>query len=222
MSIDFQSSVSQFSVMDREIEWIKAALARDRSKTQTGLASALGIDKSSVSRLLRGERRLKFAEARLAAAYLEVEPPTGFSEDDESFVYHEPPASGATVPLFRTVSADEDGAWRLDRTRVIERRQRGPMLAGVHAAFGIYAPDDAMAPRFKIGEIAWINPSRPSAPGEDALLVGGDENEDGETAILCEIQTIEKGRLIVRQHRHKSLKSFRLGDWRVMYVLPRW
>jgi transcriptional regulator with XRE-family HTH domain len=50
------------------IEWLKSGL-QDPGKTQAGLAKALGIDPSGVSRLLSGERRLLASEITKAAGY---------------------------------------------------------------------------------------------------------------------------------------------------------
>lgn len=208
--------------MDREFEWIKTALSRDKTKTQSGLAAALGIDKSSVSRLLSGGRRLKFAEARLAAAYLGIEPPMAFVEGGEDFAYPETPrfAGQKLAPIFRAETAS-DGFWRLDRRSVVERKPVGPQLCRAPSVFGLYAPDDAMAPRFKAGEIAWINPMRPAAPGDDALLLSAIKAEALETVLLCELTSVSPERLASRQHSQDKDRNFTCDDWRALYVYPR-
>ena len=55
-------------------EWLKAGLLRP-GKSGVGLAKALGIDPSAVSRMLQGKRKLQLHEVDKAAAYLGVEPP---------------------------------------------------------------------------------------------------------------------------------------------------
>lgn len=210
--------------MNREAEWIKAALARNPEKTQTGLARALGIDKSSVSRLLRGDRRLKFVEARVAADYLGVDPPstTGFAEEGEEFEAFDNVETSAQrfAPLFQA-TAGPDEFWRLDRTTVVERKLRGPQLYGAASVFGFYAPDDAMAPRFKIGEIAWINPMRPAAPGDDALLVSNSHEKGLDVVLLCELQRLSDDSYVARQHSRTSDRTFDREAWRALYVYPR-
>jgi len=208
--------------MDGEADWIKAALKRDRSKTQNGLAAALGIDKSSVSRLLRGERRLKFSEAQIAAEYLGVDARSGFAEEGEEFNHGERAnASGRDrAPLYRA-SAVKDGYWRLDRDIVVERKPCGPLLSGVVSAFGLYAPDDAMAPRFKTGEVAWINPARPAAPGEDALMISNTPSGETAKVLLCELLAVENGRYRVRQHGRPEDRCLDAKSWKALYVFPR-
>src|SRR3546814_14503795 len=57
-----------------DIDWIRRGLERT-GKTQRGLARALGIDPSAVSRPLDGKRQPKAAEMAKVAAYLETPPP---------------------------------------------------------------------------------------------------------------------------------------------------
>ena len=56
------------------VEWIKKGLEKV-GKDQKGLARALGIDRSAVSKLLSGVRQLKADEIGKVAAYLEEPPP---------------------------------------------------------------------------------------------------------------------------------------------------
>lgn len=224
----FKTVALTLAVMDTEVTWIIDALAHDRTKTKSGLADALGVDPSAITRLLHGERRLKYAEARRAADYLGVALPrrfddtgadeVGFREDAAVFDHRSAPSDPAFAPLFRALT-NGDGFWRLDRQSIIERKPRSPQLSGVRDAFGFYAPDNAMAPRFKIGEVAWINPARPVAPGDDALLMR--TAQDNDTVFLCELGAIEDRNFIVRQHGDGEEKSFARAQWVALHVFPR-
>ena len=55
-------------------EWLRVGLATP-DKNNVGLAKALGIDPSAVSRMLKGERQLKAHELEKAAAYIGIPPP---------------------------------------------------------------------------------------------------------------------------------------------------
>ena len=57
-----------------ETDWIRDGLAKP-GKTQRGLANALGLDPSAVSRLLTGGRQLRAAEIPMVAAYLDSSAP---------------------------------------------------------------------------------------------------------------------------------------------------
>jgi 3,4-dihydroxy 2-butanone 4-phosphate synthase/GTP cyclohydrolase II len=58
----------------RLVAWIKDGLSRP-GKSQNGLAEALALDPSSVSRLLKGARQVKTREIELISAYLGYGPP---------------------------------------------------------------------------------------------------------------------------------------------------
>ena len=207
--------------MEREIQWIKSALLADRKKTQKGLAAAMQLDPGSVSRLLRGERRLKFSEARLAAEYLGVEPPEELSETGGGYT----PETASTqktpdyAPLY-SVTAEKGGFWSIDRNIIVEKKRRAPQFEGVPSAFGFYVPDNIMAPRFKTGEIAWINPARPVKPGDDILLVSKQEVRGRALIVLCELAEQLKTKFRVLQHAGASAE-YPVKDWAAMHVFGR-
>jgi 3,4-dihydroxy 2-butanone 4-phosphate synthase/GTP cyclohydrolase II len=58
----------------RLVAWIKDGLARP-GKSQNGLAETLGVDPSSISRLLKGARQVKTREIELISSYLGFGPP---------------------------------------------------------------------------------------------------------------------------------------------------
>lgn len=80
-------------------EWIRDGL-RQPGKTQVGLAKALGLDPSAVSRLVRGERELLANEIQKAAGYLGTAPPIVSQRIIESV---------QTVPVRYVVAR---GVWR--------------------------------------------------------------------------------------------------------------
>src|SRR5437588_13052631 len=63
------------SMLDqRLVAWIKDGLSRT-GKSQNGLAEALDVDPSSVSRLLKGARQVKTREIELISSYHGYGPP---------------------------------------------------------------------------------------------------------------------------------------------------
>jgi transcriptional regulator with XRE-family HTH domain len=56
------------------VDWIREGL-REKRKTRSGLAKALGRSPSAVTDLLNGSRRLRAEEIAIVAEYLGVEPP---------------------------------------------------------------------------------------------------------------------------------------------------
>jgi hypothetical protein len=65
------------------LRWIQARLAQP-GKMQVDLAKALGIDPASVTRMVRGKRRLRVDEIEPAAAYLGIQPPAGYGQRNAS------------------------------------------------------------------------------------------------------------------------------------------
>lgn len=207
--------------MQREVDWIIEALARDRTKTKSGLAKALHIDKSGVSRMLRGERRLKFEEAQRAADYLGVGPGGGFAEPAAEYQSEPlPRRENATAPLYRA-AAGENGLWIVDRSAVIERRPRDAQFAGAELVFGFYAPDDAMAPRFYTGEVVWTNPARPAAAGEDAALIAETGDPLQLKLYLCFLEEKTAARLSGFQYGAGERRSVPARGWRAAHVYGR-
>lgn len=203
-------------LMQREVDWIVEALRRNPAKTKSGLARALGIDKSGVTRLLNGARRLKYSEAEKAAQYLGCAP-GGFAEAAEPYVAEfSAPLRGA--PLF-SARSDTEGFWLLDRTTPIEVRPAAPQFAGAALVFGFYAPDGAMEPRFRTGEIVWVNPSRAAATGADALLAPRDFAEKSRV-FLAVLEASSTEGMEVRQHGAER-RFFARSQWQAFYVFDR-
>ena len=208
--------------MQREVDWIIEALERNPAKTQTGLAEALGIDKSGVSRMLKGRRRLKFDEAQRAVEYLGVSPAVleraGFEEPEEPF--QSEPRDDGTANLFASASG-ENGLWLLDMQRPIERRPQAPDFIGADMTFGFYAPDDAMAPRFHTGEVVWANPARPAAAGHDALLLGKDGPAGATPACLCVLEEKTATHFRISQYGVEGIREMPTEKWRAAHVYGR-
>lgn len=207
--------------------WTKRQLAVDQTKTQAGLARHLGINKSAVSRMLSGDRKITASELDMIVAYLGVahprlQPVSGFSDPGTEYraADTDPPVHRPQAPIYG-ITARTDGHWSLDRREPIDWR---PKVFGHETSvrlFGFYAPDDSMAPRFKRGEIVWVEPSRPASAGQDALLMRSNEYEQLEHVILCEIHHLSHDRISFRQHNSAELISVSARDWTVHHVLDR-
>jgi len=204
--------------MQRETDWIAFALERNPAKTRAGLARALNIDKSGVTRLLQGERRLKFEEAQKAAAYLGVSPGGGgLAEDATEFAGE--PDDMRLAPLCRIESAD-GGFWRLYRDEIIDRKARAPQFAGAPQVFGFYIPDDAMAPRFRLGETAWVNPARPAGLMDDALLFPRGDT-DPAAVFLCALDDVSDVAFTGLQFGTGYRREFPRTLWHAFHVYGR-
>lgn len=155
-------------------EWIREHLQR-LGRSQLDLARHLELDASAVSRLVKGERHLKGHEARGIAEFFACSvdevlhafsggAADGFAPRSVELPQPVEPRLMAPLPVYGCAVAGIDGAFALDG-RVNEYIDRPPMLAGVKNAYGVYVSGDSMAPVFRAGWLAQVNPNRPLTPG---------------------------------------------------------
>lgn len=212
-----------FAAMPELVAWILERLEADPTKTRAGLAAALGVDKSAITRMLKGERQIKADEIAKIAAYFGEWPPIGLAEDQKEFVGAD--GALAPAPVYAVEKAD-GGRWALCRHLApIDERPRAPHFARAAQAFGFYAPDDLMAPRFKKGEVVWVDPARPVKPGDDVLLL---QNGHGARAgapepfILAELLRASGDEIIYTQHKDENERRVSARNWTPLHVLARY
>jgi len=174
-----------------ELDWIKRRLEelKPQGKTQAGLAKALGIEPSGVSRMLKGERQIKARELATIYAYLGVGDASARPPEDgisvtvpEPDTYGEPleirpadvevPAAASLrrdVPVYGTAVGGDDAEF-LWNGETIDYVRRPPGLVGVKEAFAIYVSGSSMSPRYEEGELVYIHPKRPARPGDDVVI----------------------------------------------------
>lgn len=202
-----------------DVQWILDALAADRTKTRKGLGDAIGIDRSGVTRLLKGERALKMRESFMIAEYLGVAGPFGFAEEQAPFTRHG--STLALAPIYR-VSEDESSEefWRLHRNEPpVDHRPKAPILASATLVFGLYARDDSMAPRYKAGELIFVDPARPIAAGDDALFTSVLPQTNAERAIVGELVSATPSQFTIKQHARAGEKRLAARTWTASLIV---
>lgn len=169
--------------------WIKDRIRslRARGKSQTGLASALGIDPSRVTEIVKGDRQIKSAEVAPLAAYLEMtvaevmaaidgrapEPPVAMPIPMPATSAMLPvlyPPGRPDVPVWASAQAGDDGAIVLtpDPIDYIHRSDR---MRGVKNPFAFYVVGTSMSPAIEHGTQVVINPSLPPMAGRDHVFI---------------------------------------------------
>jgi len=98
--------------------------------------------------------------------------------------------SPSTVPLFQIGLTDPDGFFALSADR---RTAWTPPLGAVRDAYAISVPDDCMAPRYRIGEVVLVSPSKPVVHGGFALVRQTDDR-----VAIRQIVTISTDKITVR------------------------
>lgn len=178
-----------------DIATIKKGLS-EPGKSQRGLARAMGIDPTAVSRLLNGQRQLKLHEVSKVKAYLGDSSPESTHSDmqNNAFARQESDlgstsgssAEGARhhrLPVLGMAECGPDG-WAHFNGDLIEMVPMPANLVGVKGAYAVYIQGDSMDPRYRAGELAHIHPhkpitigayvlvqKKPKAPGEAPLAV---------------------------------------------------
>ncbi len=222
------------------VEWTRSAFDRHPEKKKKDLADVLEIDKSAVTRLLKGERRIQLHELKLIADFFgEPIPPEFLGSDDAksaranrrpantAFGFAEDAAAfegRAAVSLAPVIKAqvNDSGEWLISRhLEPIDYRPRAPHFRNAAMVFGFYVPNDDAAPRFKAGEVAWIDPARPASVGEDAAMI---ERKPGapQRVILGEMKRSAKIGFVIRLYPDRRDRSFEAAEWEALHVLPRY
>lgn len=157
-------------------------LLKETRHTQRELAAHLDVDPAAITRLLRGERRLRLDEAPKVAAFFGL----GQAQAAETYIGAAPkiggevslrPASGGgdperaprDLPVYGSAQGGPDGM-SIDY-QPIEYMRRPQALEGVLDAFAFYVVGDSMSPRFRHGERLLVHPRRPVRAGDDILLI---------------------------------------------------
>jgi len=149
-------------------------------------------------------RRLHPDDRRRLATILGLEEATLMSQDDikrigkpDGHPVHRAPDfqyEKKDLPIMGRAQGAQGDVFTLEGGKV-GVTERPSYLEGIQEAFAVYVAGDSMSPRFKAGEMVYINPVRPPVPGDDVLV----EFLDG-TGIIKELVKIAGSVLTVHQH----------------------
>ena len=193
-----------------ELDWIRDGLAQP-GKTQRGLAAALGVDPSAISRLLGGERQLRAAELPLVVAYLDAAIPSGLAPKTAvapraPATSQAPDAASRDLPVLGTAlggSADAPDGMFVMNGEIQDYVERPPSLRGVASAYAVYVADTSMVPRYFPGETLHVHPGRAVVRGEDTFVV----------VQLRAASTGEPPRALVKQYLRQTADSLYLRQF---------
>lgn len=199
-----------------DVEWIREGL-RKPGKTQRGLAAALGVNASAVTRLLAGSRQLKAAEIPAVAAYLDLKPPAdlspGITAAPLAFVQsvmHGP----RDLPVVGTAVAGADGMFLMNG-QIHDYVERPPSLQGVAGAYAVYVADRSMEPRYFAGETLHVHPGRPIPQGDNSFVVvqlRPDVEGEAPKALVKQFVRRTATRLVLRQYNPPTDLEFDNAD----------
>jgi transcriptional regulator with XRE-family HTH domain len=178
---------------------------RPVERTQEEFARTLGLGRASVANWERGghvtgDKLMQIAEQEgVSLDWLRTgegemldgaKMPEGKSRRHDIFdadTAHRPASAFLERTLPVLAAQDLGGGYvQVQKTNVIERIPTPPALAERERGYALFVCNNAMAPAFRYGDTAWIDPMMPYAPDTEAVLYkAGGAGEIGETAILA-------------------------------------
>jgi phage repressor protein C with HTH and peptisase S24 domain len=203
-----------------DLDWIRSGLHKP-GKTQRGLAAALGVDASAVSRLLAGTRQLKAAEIAAVARYLEIVPPAAIPPVADPTSNAAPLAFAPSamqgprnLPVVGTAVAGHDGMFLMNG-QIHDYIERPPSLQGVAGAYAVYVADRSMEPRYFAGETLHVHPGRPIPQGDNVFVVvqlKPDAEGEPPKALVKQFVRRTANRLVLRQYNPPAELAFDTTD----------
>lgn len=87
-------------------------------------------------------------------------------------------------------------------------------LFNVRDAYAVYIHGDSMSPRFRHGELAYVDPARPPSPGDDVVI----QMHDGQGFIKELVRRTARA-VICRQHNPETTLEYRASDVRSIHLI---
>jgi len=159
-----------------------------RGLTLEQVGSAIGSDKTQISKLEKGDRKLSVQWLERLATFYGVDPGELLKTPGERTVLAKladthglesnveaGPAMGSItslpldVPVYGTAVGGNHGDFSLNG-QVVDYVRRPPGVLRNRSVFCVFLRGDSMEPRLDNGELIYVNPSRPAKPGDDVLV----------------------------------------------------
>lgn len=206
-----------------DVEWIKRGLSAS-GKSQAELARRMGLNPSAVTRLLKGERTLLAREVPVIERFLGVEAPDAVRTLDDGGRLYAPdePAPRPSAPCYASRDGGAGVTVLYMNEPPVSSEMKPPRAVHIRGIYAFAAVGDAMMPRFKPGEIVWVNPHRQPRPGDDVLFLERNDEASAETrAILAELVSETDSGWTGRQHNGARDLRLTRKAYDIMLVLPR-
>lgn len=164
------------------ITWIRESLLRQKGvKTQYGLADALGKTPAVITRMMKGDRKLRADEIDVVAKYLNEEPPTDARKEktdlsqkefdlpvkviDRNFQFE-----AGMIPVLGIANGSSE-ALVLNFDDPIGNVARHPSQKGMKGAFAFEPRGESMWPRYEEGgDMGFAIANKMPAKEQDCLI----------------------------------------------------
>lgn len=149
------------------------------------IARHLGVDED----YLRDDSRLKLGGP--TAFPIRRAPALGYGAPDLPIMGRAHGAGGTYISL---------------NTGRVGMTERPAYLIGVEDGFAFYVVEESMVPRFRPGELCYVNPNKPPVAGDDVLI----EFEDG-SGVVKEFVRQTDAKVIAKQHNPPKTVTYDLA-----------
>ncbi|MEL7486699.1 MAG: hypothetical protein AAGJ87_05720, partial [Pseudomonadota bacterium] len=104
----------------------------------------------------------------------------------------------------------------------VNRLARPPSVENAVSIYGFVAPDAELSPRFKSGEIVWIDPVQPAKTDNDVMLVDRLTDGKDQLVIIGELIANNERCWIIKRPRAAIPESYPKSAWEAYLILPRY
>lgn len=165
---------------------------KETGKTAAAVSRAAGLGPDFIRDFLTGRKRKMNGDAMVKIAR-ELGVTIAFFTGDDSegapdsagvlIAAPEAPPSGRSVPIFGRAAGSRDGALQIE-PQIIDWAPCPPGVENVRDAYALWVVNDSMLPRFRHGDIVFVEPHRAVRPGDDVVIqIRPDESNTVETWI---------------------------------------
>lgn len=150
---------------------------KETGKKPAAVSRAAGLGPDYIRDFLTGRKRnmkhealMKIArELGVTIAYFHASD-DGSAESGGLMAAPEPPAAfGKSVPIYGRAAGSRDGAVHAE-PQIIDWAPCPPGVTDVRDAYALWVMNDSMKPRFRHGDIVFIEPHRAVRPGDDVVI----------------------------------------------------
>lgn len=189
---------------------------RRAGKSQSDLARWLNLDPSSLTKTIKGLRRLKADELFKIEAFFDQAPEPSRGVGEGAPARWRAPTT-RRIPIYGYAAAGGDGERvALATGQVIDWIELPPLWQGSGEFFGVRVLGDSMEPRYHAGEIAVARAGLP--PRRDADVIAEFNND---TALLKTYKGARDGRVFLQQWNPEKSLDFDASSVRALHSVER-
>lgn len=212
-----------------------------RRLTLEQVGAGIGTDKTQVSKLEKGDRKLSTDWLDRFARFYKVQPAALLSPPPAE----ESPAVAQAIELEQIVAAPTailgSGSWprdipiwgvtvggnggdfHMNTGDIVDYAKRPPTMSRVGKLFALYVQGSSMARWREQGSLVYLDPVRPARPGERVVVEClPDRDGDGHPAYLKELVGKTSSKLRLKQYNPEGIIEIPLSKVRHIHRVIEW